>query len=312
MRKHAISFVIPTLNEEENIQATIKSIRMFAPSWNYEVIVVDNGSQDNTIKLAEGEGALVVKNAGGTIASSRNKGVAHSNGEILVFLDADVLLTAAWQGEIENTILSIINVPMQVTGSRCSVPDEDNWILKYWYKKMRFRKENYINSGHLITSKVLFDKIGGFTEELKTAEDYDFSMKARQAGAQIINNPNLVAVHTGYPRTIRAFVKRERWHGREDFSSIGKMLASKEAILVILNMLLLTVFILLPIVYFNISYLFFYIPILSLIAGLVAYVKFGFGSFRSFLGSSMICVMFICGRTLSLLDSFRTRQIFSN
>jgi len=72
----------------------------------------------------------------------------------------------------------------------------------------------YINSGHLIVNRKLFNELGGFNPKLVTGEDLDFSHRAVSFfGARIINNKRLSVIHLGYPNDIKTFIKREIWHG---------------------------------------------------------------------------------------------------
>ena len=85
-----ISIIIPTLNESQNIKATLASTRM---SNNVEVVVVDAGSEDNTVEIVESLGVKVItgdKNR----ARQMNIGAMNASGDILLFLHADTLLPA--------------------------------------------------------------------------------------------------------------------------------------------------------------------------------------------------------------------------
>ena len=85
-----ISIIIPTLNESQNIKATLASTQM---SNNVEVVVVDAGSEDNTVEIVESLGVKVItgdKNR----ARQMNIGAMNASGEILLFLHADTLLPA--------------------------------------------------------------------------------------------------------------------------------------------------------------------------------------------------------------------------
>ena len=101
---HRVSVIIPALNEEKNIAQTISFIQAFAPS-NTEIVVVDNGSQDETVAIAESMGVLVIERPGVTIAALRNEGVRACSGGVLAFIDADVTTTKEW-GEV----LSLIRI----------------------------------------------------------------------------------------------------------------------------------------------------------------------------------------------------------
>lgn len=83
--------VIPAKNEAERITGCIKSLLMqTVESDSVEIIVVDNGSSDETASIALSLGARVEIAPGATIASLRNKGAALARGEFIAFVDADM------------------------------------------------------------------------------------------------------------------------------------------------------------------------------------------------------------------------------
>jgi len=85
-----ISVIIPTLNEESLLAATLQSVAR--NSVSSETIVVDSDSQDATIALAEQEGATVLRSPIRQRAAQMNLGAEKASGEILLFLHADTLL----------------------------------------------------------------------------------------------------------------------------------------------------------------------------------------------------------------------------
>ena len=134
--------------------------------------------------------------------------------------------------------MSLTENPWQVTGSRCGIPEQASLIERYWFVPMLKKNGNYVNSGHLITTRELFNRIGGFDESLETGEDYAFGQAAQSNQATINNNPLLAVVHTGYPRTFWQFIRREIWHGKGDCRSLKAMAESKVASLSLLFFLL--------------------------------------------------------------------------
>ncbi|MHA1816742.1 MAG: glycosyltransferase [Candidatus Heimdallarchaeaceae archaeon] len=237
--KHMISFVIPTLNEQEFIEKNLSIIKALMEDVKHEVIVVDNGSTDNTVNMVKQFDVKLLIDSSRTISGLRNLGASYAKGEILVFLDADVMITKPWVKEISNTMETICNDnnPI-VTGSRYGVRENPSWIEKYWFLPMMNETANYINGGNLIIKKDLFIELGGFSERLVTAEDYEFCLRAKRKGIIIESNPGFYAIHEGYPRTIRTFIKREIWHGSQDFSSFSDFIGSKVAIVSIIYCLL--------------------------------------------------------------------------
>jgi len=84
-----ISIIIPTLNEEKYLPKLLESIKK-QDFKDYEVIVADAGSTDNTKKIAKKFKARVVK--GGMPGPGRNRGAEAAKGELLFFFDSDVKL----------------------------------------------------------------------------------------------------------------------------------------------------------------------------------------------------------------------------
>lgn len=96
MDSPAVSLVIPTLNEEENLRILLPAL--FALTPVPQVIVSDGGSHDNTIEVARELGAEVVRGARGR-GPQLNLGAEHSRGEVIVFLHADSwLVPASYRG----------------------------------------------------------------------------------------------------------------------------------------------------------------------------------------------------------------------
>lgn len=96
-----LSVIIPTLNEEMNLQATCDSVGV--PSADLEVIVVDAGSTDRTVELAQHHGCKVFVGNPGR-ANQMNAGAAIATGEHLMFLHADTRLPADYRVEIEHVL----------------------------------------------------------------------------------------------------------------------------------------------------------------------------------------------------------------
>ena len=86
-----LSFIIPAHNEERWIRRSIAAIRtaMEGLAESHEIIVVDDISTDATARLAELDGARVVRVEHRQIAATRNAGAREARGEFLFFVDAD-------------------------------------------------------------------------------------------------------------------------------------------------------------------------------------------------------------------------------
>jgi len=300
-----ISIIIPAFNEEEHVANTINALKQNIP-LNSEIIIVDNGSVDKTPTIAKELGAKVITKTNTTIAGLRNAGVEVSSGNFLVFIDADVAVTKEWGDYLQaHTIKSLIREPMQITGSRCLAPKDGKWLNKHWFNLLTSYEAPYVNSGHLITTKELFDKIEGFSSELKTAEDYDFCMKAKSIGAVVKNNPDLPVYHFGYPETVSGFIKRERWHGKEDFQSWNSFMVSKVGIAAAGNCLLAISAMLSSLFFASLAPTITYFILMLSISILLTLYKFDRKQVTSLLKTSSIFYLYLCSRSLALIDRMK-------
>ncbi len=231
-----ISFIIPAYNEESNIGNTIASIRQqcgnSTPLFEFEIIVIDNGSTDQTRVIADSSGAKTSVLIDTTIAGLRNFGARQAAGEIFIFLDADVLLTENWSKNIYAVTEDILREPTQITGSHASPPqDTGNWFHKHWF--MAFCQEpesEHLGSAHMIIARSFFEELGGFNSSLVTAEDFDICQRARAAGGKIHNRVELEVIHPDYPDTVSDFVSREIWHRKGDCIDLKTALASRSLV----------------------------------------------------------------------------------
>ncbi|HBW56506.1 MAG TPA: glycosyltransferase, partial [Oscillatoriales bacterium UBA8482] len=97
-----ISIIIPVLNEAENIGLVISLIPR---AENIEIIIVDGGSQDNTVKIAENLAVKVIVTNRGR-ALQMNAGAKIATGEILLFLHGDTQLPIGFETEVRKTLLN--------------------------------------------------------------------------------------------------------------------------------------------------------------------------------------------------------------
>ena len=232
-----LSFVIPAYNEAAGIARCVSSIARYAPpALLREIIVVDNGSKDDTAALARAAGATVVASGASTIGGVRNDGVAASSGSILVFLDADCALTPEWTAECGAVLSELSTVPLSCAGSQVHPPaGESVFLWKYWFMPFVMQASaSHVGSAHMICRRDDFLRLGGFDDTLETGEDFEFCARVHGAGGHLLNRPELKVEHYGFPRSWRQFMKRERWHGRGDVASLEALLGSKVAVASIL------------------------------------------------------------------------------
>ena len=134
-------------------------------------------------------------------------------------------------------------------------------------------------------------------------------MKAKNVGATVENNPSLPVFHYGYPETVAGFIKRERWHGKEDFQTWGSFISSKVGIAAFGNTLLATLSLLSCLLNASLVPFFIYLLLMLMVSSLLTLYKFDKKKVTSLFKTSCIFYLYLCGRSLALID--RLKNFFS-
>ncbi len=219
MMNKTVSVIIPSYNEEQNIKNCIESVlNCEYPSGGFEIILVDNGSTDNTVDIAKKFQVNIFICPGKAIGALRNFGVKEAKGNYLAFLDADCTVSQNW---IKNGVKILEDPSIGITGNRLKSPTGGTWIEKTWDLHLQsYSKQDsdvlYINSGNCFLRRDAYQKVRGFSEIIETNEDVDLCERLKAAGFRIFCSSEIHAIHWGYPKTLKQFYKREAWHGLGD------------------------------------------------------------------------------------------------
>lgn len=174
-----LSIIIPALNEEKYLPLLLESIK--AQSFkDYEIILADAGSKDKTIEIAKKYGCIIT--LGGLPAKGRNEGAKVAKGDVLFFCDADVVLPE----NFFNKSLAEFNRRHLDIASFCLSPFPKNIISSFllnifynWFITLLEKILPHAAMGILV-KKDLFNKLNGFDELIKLAEDHDFARRAKR------------------------------------------------------------------------------------------------------------------------------------
>lgn len=171
MNKDLVSVIISTKNEENNIEACLKSIKKQTYK-NTEVIVVDNNSLDKTKEIAKGYTHLVF-NKGPERSTQRNYGAKKSRGKYLLFVDADMVLGDDVVGACVSLIHTLskggLIIPEKSVG-------EGFWAKCLSLEKGFYEGVEWLEAARFYTRKA-FEDVGGFDTHLISGEDWDLSQR---------------------------------------------------------------------------------------------------------------------------------------
>lgn len=215
MAEPFFSIVIPARNEEKRISECLEAIRgSLSPAETAEVILVDDHSDDQTVAIARRLGAQVIETDGRlSIAGLRNAGAARARGEVLVFLDADVVVTREWLRLAKNHFDRGF---VGALGFAYSVPADAGWVGTAWGGRSlgvpdKVQPVNFLGSLNIFVNRAVFQAVGGFSEQLMTGEDKDLCLRLRKAGYDVRRSTETILTHLGYERNLLEFVKKEFW-----------------------------------------------------------------------------------------------------
>ena len=174
-----ISIIIPTKDEEKYLPMLLTSIKNNNYPNKYEIIVADANSKDNTVKISKSFGCKVIK--GGMPGIARNNGAKVANGDILMFIDADMILPPNFIGsavkEFKKKSLSVCSCDFVPFDSR----DLLDLFLYELYNLLVYSTQcisPHASGMFIMIKKKVHDKINGFDSEVVMAEDHDYVRRA--------------------------------------------------------------------------------------------------------------------------------------
>jgi glycosyltransferase involved in cell wall biosynthesis len=189
-----VSVVIPAYNAEPYIGEAIESVlaQTYSP---LELIVVDDGSTDRTAAVAGAYSELTVitqENAGPSAA--RNRGVIAARGEFLAFHDSDDAMTP-------DKLAVQVGLLLDNPGTGCVLAEQELLVepgaeLPFWVEGSKvptvmpprppeLADEPAVHPMTMVVRSEVFEQIGPFDESMRAAEDFDWLLRASEAGVEI-------------------------------------------------------------------------------------------------------------------------------
>jgi GT2 family glycosyltransferase len=229
------SFVVPTYRRPSALQLTLEALfELDHPASEFEVIVVDDGSGDDTISTVETISAdrpnlklLALANSG--VARARNAGAEAAAGELLIFLDDDIIVAP---DHVERHLAArAAHGDCRVNGHWEFSPATLEALEATPFGRFRIGVESWVKgetekqplpdgrlrpstvtAANLSISKRLFVALGGFDATFPYAgcEDQEFAYRAAEADCAFIYDPAIRLLHNDGRLTERQFCERQR------------------------------------------------------------------------------------------------------
>jgi glycosyltransferase involved in cell wall biosynthesis len=211
-----VSVIVPVYNDSARLQKCLDALtNQTYPKADFEVIVVDNGSDESIEPVVKRfPQAKVLREVQPGSYASRNLGIAHAKGEIVAFTDADCIPAADW---LEQGVAALQGTAgCGLVGGRVDVfyrdPDRPGSVELYDASR-GFRQEKYIAIDHygatanMFTFRTLFAELGVFDAGLKSYGDVEWGRRVAASGRGLVYADAAVVAHPAR-RTLRALSQR--------------------------------------------------------------------------------------------------------
>ncbi len=198
-----LTIIVPAFNEADYLPATLDAIEVATAhlrahsGTEVETVVVDNNSTEETAAIARNQGATVVHEPVQGIARARNTGASHAQGDVLVFVDADVLMPPA----LLEAIHDAMSDPACIGGGMDVEYRPRRRSMRLYLRAWRVlaRRMRLVQGATQFCRRSVFEQVGGYDEQAWIGEDVDFykSMErfARSTGSTVrfIEQPRVQA-----------------------------------------------------------------------------------------------------------------------
>lgn len=215
-RSPKVSIIVAAYNSQDTIEECLKSIlSLNYPAGNIEVIVMDGGSKDNTVKIAE-EYPIKVVSIRLNAPAAYNYAQKIASYPIFGFIDADAKVEPEWLNKL-TPHLDEPNVA-GVSGSIETWNTLNPWARSIGYElKNRYRRiskyTGRIATMNLLMKRTVIEEAGGWDEKLPSQYDTDLGFRISAKGYKIAYEPAAVCYHFNRP-TIKAYYRQQLQYGK--------------------------------------------------------------------------------------------------
>jgi glycosyltransferase involved in cell wall biosynthesis len=195
-----VTVIIPALNEELHIGNCLKGLQnQTYPKDKYEVIVVDNGSEDNTVDEIQKCGVTLLYESQPSAYCARNRAIINSSSDLIAFIDADCIAEPQW---LENFVIALENSDALIAGGMIIYDVLKNTFANRLLvernqpeqRRISVCQHHAVAGGNMIVRRSVFSQYGLF-KSAAYSSDIEFSQRLAQVGIYPLFVDNAIVHH---------------------------------------------------------------------------------------------------------------------
>jgi glycosyltransferase involved in cell wall biosynthesis len=213
-----VSVVIPAYNAERTIgEVAAHSLSQTKGSLQVELIVIDDGSTDDTAAVAESAGATVIRQQNSGPATARNRGWKSATGTFICFTDSDCIPAADW---LENLLDGFTDSQVGAVAGSYEIANPSSWLARWVHQEIMERHKRMptfvraFGSYNVAIPRHVLQATGGFDPVYRRAsgEDNDLSYRIIKKGWRIAFRPQAKVAHY-HPERLWQYLMQQYRHG---------------------------------------------------------------------------------------------------
>jgi glycosyltransferase involved in cell wall biosynthesis len=209
LKQPLVSVIIPTFNSGRFLEKCLSSLKKQTYE-RLEIVVVDDGSTDSTIGIAEKHGCRIIRTPKVGRVAAKNEGVKYSFGEYLFFVDSDMELA-------HNVVSECVNLAESNSHVGGVVIPERSVGNSFWVKVRDF--ERSFHAGSVVESARFFPtklvkEVGGYDENLIFFEESTLPYKIQKKGYNVFARVNSVIFHHEENFSLITWLRKKSYYGK--------------------------------------------------------------------------------------------------
>lgn len=205
-----VSVIVPVWNDPIRILKCVEALKSQSLcSKTYEIIIVDNGSSDNTYeRICELNGITAIQELNPGSYAARNKALQIASGEYLAFTDADCIPSKTWLESLVNCAEKVSDIGVvagEINFFKDPCDNVENAAVAY-ESLFSMDQKTYANQGVCITANWLSKRsklleLSGFNTNMKSGGDHEMAQRITQTGSPVVYCPTAIVSHPARNRT---------------------------------------------------------------------------------------------------------------